>query len=334
MTSYHQFAQQLQRALERPGRILLTNTTGVDGDSLGSLVALGHLLDHHQKSWFAYVPEDVPAMFEYLTKRRHVMRELDDSVHEFSIVILFDTGDVRRTPLVEELAKRDPEKTFVINIDHHPTTTTHQGSSIVDLNIVDTAAASTTEMITHICAELHWPIQAPTATALLTGILTDTGHFAHPNTTERVIAAAATLMARGADHRTITTATMRNKSLGTLKLWGRALSRIAYNQHSGVVSTVITLKDYEECGVTDDAAEGIANFMNTLSEGKIALVLKEDVGGFVKGSFRTTSEVNVADMAKKFGGGGHAKAAGFRVKGKLVETGLGWQVEKNSESTI
>ncbi len=331
MASYRLFARQLQAAIDRPGRILLTNTTGIDGDSLGSLVALGHTLDHLKKQWFAYVPEDVPSMFEYLAKKRSIMRELDDTVHGFTTVVLFDTGDVRRTPLVEALRDRDPEKTFVVNIDHHPTTTTFNGADIVDLNIVDTEAASTTEMLTLIGHELRWPISAPTATALLTGILTDTGHFAHPNTTDRAIETAARLMAKGADHRTITTATMRNKSIGTLKLWGRALSRIAYNPHSGVVSTVITLKDYTDCGVNDDAAEGIANFMNTLSEGKIALVLKEDVGGFVKGSFRTTSDINVAEMAKKFGGGGHAKAAGFRVKGKLVETGLGWHVEKIQE---
>jgi phosphoesterase RecJ-like protein len=57
-------------------------------------------------------------------------------------------------------------------------------------------------------------------------------------------------------------------------------------------------------------------------------VLQEEPDGIVKGSFRTTSDVDVAALAEKFGGGGHKKAAGFKVKGKLVETGLGWQVER------
>ena len=89
------------------------------------------------------------------------------------------------------------------------------------------------------------------------------------------------------------------------------------------------MKYIAECEADADATNGIANFLTTLSDGKIALVLQEEPDGIVKGSFRTTSDINVADLAKKFGGGGHAKAAGFKVKGKLVEAGLGWQVDKN-----
>jgi len=328
MSTAHHHAHRFRQAINTADRILLTNTTGLDGDSLGALVATGAILDLLGKKWVGYVPEEVPAMFAYLTKRKPIMREMEDTIHDYNVVVLFDTGDVKRTPLVEELKKRDRTKTLVMNIDHHPTVIEHGGHTIVDINLVDTAAAATTEMLATIFEDLGLQIEPHTATALLTGILTDTSHFANPNTTHDTIAVAARLMAKGADHRTITNATMRNKSIGALKLWGRALSRLAYNPTSGVVSTVITLKDYEECEVGDDATEGIANFLNSLSDGKVALVLKEDVGGYVKGSFRTTSEVNVADMAKKFGGGGHAKAAGFRIKGKLVETGLGWHVEK------
>lgn len=333
MPTYQQHAQQFRQALDRADRVLLTVTTGVDGDSLGSLVAMSYALDHLGKSWFAYVPEDLPAMFGYLTKRRPLMREMDGHVHQFPLVIIFDTGDMKRSPLTPDLVTR-PAATQVVNIDHHPTVTDFDGRSAVDLNIVDDQAAATTEMLTRLFDELGVAIDGPMATSLLTGILTDTGHFAHHNTTSETIAVAAKLMAKGADHRTITSATMRNKSLGTLKLWGRALSRLAYNPSSGVVSTVIMLKDYEDCGVTDEATEGIANFLNTLSEGKVALVLKEDMGGYVKGSFRTTSEVNVAEMAKKLGGGGHARAAGFRIRGKLVETGLGWHVERTVEPSV
>jgi phosphoesterase RecJ-like protein len=183
-------------------------------------------------------------------------------------------------------------------------------------------------MLYHLIQHLNVRITPEMATSLLTGILTDTTHFANPNTTPTVVDVAAKLMARGADHKKITQATMRNKNMATLKLWGRALSRLAYNEHSGVVSTVITLRDLEECGADADASTGIANFLNTLSEGKIALVLQEEPHGIVKGSFRTTSDVDVAALAQQFGGGGHKIAAGFKVKGKLVETGLGWHVEK------
>ena len=328
MIAYEQEAARLRRLVTPEKRVLLTLTHGLDGDSIGSLVAMGHALDQMNVSWFAYVPEDVPDMFSYLVKKRRVMRDLEDEVHAYDLVILFDTGDVKRTPLVEHFISRQREHTRVINIDHHPTTTDFQGQSAVDINIVDTGAASTTEMLYHLFHHLGIRFSHHIATSLLTGLLTDTGHFSNPATTMGAMDVAAKLMAYGADHRTITQATMQNKSIATLKLWGRALSRLDYNPSSGIVSTVITLQDLEECGADADATTGIANFMTTLSDGKVALVLQEEPNGMVKGSLRTTSSINVADIAKKFHGGGHPKAAGFKIKGKLVHNGLGWQVEK------
>ena len=180
---------------------------------------------------------------------------------------------------------------------------------------------------------LRIPINRHAATSLLTGILTDTGHFSNLGTTQEAMEIASDLLAKGADHRTITEATMRNKSIGTLQLWGRALSRLTINHTTGVVSTVVTLEDLKECGVDGEATTGISNFLNSLSEGKIALVLQEDANNLIKGSLRTTSDINVADIAKQFGGGGHAKAAGFKIKGKLVKTQRGWKVVPDGAAT-
>jgi phosphoesterase RecJ-like protein len=332
-TTYKKHAQRLKSAIAQSDRVLLTLTTSLDGDSLGSMVAMAYALDKLGRRFFCYVPEDVPPMFHYLTKHRPLMREMEEAVAAYPLVMIFDTGDIKRTPLVADLVKRQPGQTQVVNIDHHPTVIHFADQLAVDHNIVDSAAASTTEMLVYLFDAMDVQIDAKMATALLTGILTDTTHFANPNTTDETMAVAARLMAKGADHQTITRATMRSKSLGTLKLWGRALSRLAFNPHSGVVSTVVTLQDLTECQVDDNATMGIANFLNTLSEGKVALVLKEEPGGFVKGSLRTTSDVNVAEIAQRFGGGGHAKAAAFKVRGKLVETGLGWQVEELPAST-
>lgn len=255
------------------------------------------------------------------------MREMEDSVHSYDLVIIFDTGDMKRTPLVDELIRRDSSKTIVVNIDHHPTTTEYKGQSAVDHSHIDTGASSTTHMIHRLLKHLHVPYNRHLATSLLTGILTDTGHFSNLGTTQEAMEIAAELLAKGADHSTITKATMRSKSIGTLQLWGRALSRLSINRSSGIVSTVVTLEDLQECGVDSEATTGISNFLNSLSEGKIALVLQEEPGGMVKGSLRTTSDSNVADIAKQFGGGGHAKAAGFKIRGTLVKTSRGWKVE-------
>jgi len=327
MQSDSQFATTLDRLLKKSNRILLTMTTGPDGDSIGALLAMCHVVHHYGKTCFCFSPDPIPPMFDYLVKDHRIMREMDDSVHEYDLVIIFDTGDIKRSPLADELIKRDPLKTIVVNIDHHPTMIDHRGQRAVDHSHVDTHASSTTQMMHRLMQHLRIPINRHAATSLLTGILTDTGHFSNLGTTQEAMEIASDLLAKGADHRTITKATMQNKSIGTLQLWGRALSRLTINKASGIVSTVLTLQDLQECGVDRDASTGISNFLNSLSEGKIALVLQEEEGNIIKGSFRTTSDINVAELAKQFGGGGHAKAAGFKVKGKLVKTPKGWKVE-------
>lgn len=327
MPSEKQFALTLDRLLKQSKRILLTMTTGPDGDSVGALLAMCHLVRHYGKTCFCYSPDQVPPMFDFLTKHHRIMRDMEDSVHAYDLIIIFDTGDIKRSPLADELIARDPKKTIVVNIDHHPTTIMHRGKLAVDHSHVDTSASSTTHMMHRLLKLLAVPLNKHAATSLLTGILTDTGHFSNQGTTQEAIEIASELLAKGADHKTITEATMRNKSIGTLQLWGRALSRLTINPTSGIVSTVVTLNDMRECGVDSEATTGISNFLNSLSEGKIALVLQEAPNQMIKGSFRTTSDVNVADIAKQFGGGGHAKAAGFTMRGKLVQTPHGWQVE-------
>lgn len=300
-------------------------TTGPDGDSLGSMLAMAHAVRHFGQQATMYSPDQIPAFFDYLTTGHQIFRELPDPVNSWPLIIIFDTGDIKRTPLADDFIRR-PSATVVVNIDHHPTIIDHHGQRAVDHSHVDTAASSNTVILFRLFQEWRLPITPAVATALLTGILTDTGHFANLNTNQESMEVAAALMRLGADHRTITAATLRTKSIGTLQLWGRALSRLNLNTTSGVVSTALTNQDFQECGVDHDASTGIPNFLNSLSDGKIALVLQEEMGGIVKGSLRTTSDANVAEIAKQFGGGGHAKAAGFKVRGKLVETKRGWQI--------
>jgi len=327
MNSHHHFAHTFARYVRGADRVLLTITKNPDGDSIGSMLAAAHAVRHLGAAVDCFTPDPIPSMFHYLTNDQPIVRDLPQSIHAYPLIVIFDTGDIKRTPLADELIKRNPQKTVVINIDHHPTVTDYRGQSAVDHNFTDTTSAATTELLYKMFEIIAIPLDHHVATSLLTGILTDTNHFANLNTTTESFNIAARLMAKGADHRTITQATMRNKSLGTLQLWGRALSRLKINRRNGVVSTVITLHDLAECQVDKEATTGIANFLNSLGEGKIALVLQEEPGNIVKGSFRTTSDLNVADIAEKFGGGGHAKAAGFTIPGQLVKTKNGWRVE-------
>jgi phosphoesterase RecJ-like protein len=166
---------------------------------------------------------------------------------------------------------------------------------------------------------------------LLTGIVTDTGNFAYQSTTKQSIETASRLLSIGADFDGISKANIYNKTIDILKLWGVVMRRIVFNKELKMVTTVLFKKDLEDLKLSEEAGEGISNYLNNLSKkNKLSLLLKEYEIGKVKGSLRTTrDDIDVSAIAQQFGGGGHKKAAGFEVEGKLVFNNGQWQIIGN-----
>ena len=159
------------------------------------------------------------------------------------------------------------------------------------------------------------------------GIYTDTDGFTNLATTPKSLRLCSELLSLGARFRDITAFTMRNKSIASLKLWGRALERLRLDTKNQIATTVIKRNDFEECGAADDDAEGVSSVLNHLSGIKMAMVLREIGDGTIKASLRTTDDsIDVSKIALQNGGGGHKKAAGFTVRGKIIESDEGWKI--------
>jgi phosphoesterase RecJ-like protein len=165
------------------------------------------------------------------------------------------------------------------------------------------------------------PITKKMASFLLTGILHDTAAFQHANTTTRVMEIAAELMRKGAPMNKIIQATLKDKKLETLKLWGRAMERAEINEKTGAIMSFITRQDMEELGMEEDGIGRIAELLNTVSGTKFSLVLIEKGKNKVKGSLRSEWYKNddVSQIARQFRGGGHKLASGFEIAGKIVK---------------
>ncbi len=164
------------------------------------------------------------------------------------------------------------------------------------------------------------------ATALLHGLYYDTGSFMHSNTSAETLRVAARLKALGGDHELSVKEQFHTASIEKLRLWGRALSRASLNQKQGVVA-VLTAKDYQEENAKQDDISGLVSYLSHAKEGKFCLLLTEDLSGHIKGSFRTQSDdVDLTKIAGLFGGGGHKRAAGFTIPGRLVEKRI-WAVQ-------
>lgn len=321
MTEFYPVFQKIKDEIAKNKEVLVIAHKNPDGDALGSLLGLRYFLQVNRIGYKLFCASPVPEYLKFLPHAEEI--KSDESIvlnKEYSLIIIVDSGDLEYAG-VAGLFRQIKGLPIVINIDHHPTNRQYG-----HFNLVNPQASSTSEIIYHLLDYFRLDIPKDTATSLLTGILTDTGSFSNLGTTPSSMEAASRLMAYGAKVKDIINYTFHNKSLSQLQLWGRALARLKEDKETGIVTTVLTKKDFDELGL-EESSEGIANFLNNVESAKAIIVLTEKGDGVIKASMRTThSDVDVSKIAKFFGGGGHKKAAGFSLKGKLVETEKGWKV--------
>lgn len=314
--------KEIFEKLSESERTLVIAHQNPDGDAVGSMLALTHFLDQTTGNNHIFCLTDPMDSFNFLPgiERINTDNRVFDQ-HEFDTIVILDSGDLKYCGVDIHIEKLSYNP-VIVNIDHHPTNT-HFGH----INLVETNAASTTDILYRIFEHNRFNISKDIATCLLTGIMTDTGSFSNLATTSQSIQNASELLINGARKQEIIDNALTFQSIGMLKLWGRAFSRLVKSEFTDVAITVITQKDFQECGVESDSAEGVANFLNNLHGAKAVLVLKEQKDGTIKGSLRTTDdEVDVSGFARLFGGGGHKKAAGFTIKGRIKETPSDWRI--------
>lgn len=313
--------QKIFNSILAAENILLVSHKKPDGDSLGASLALAMALEKMNKKHLVFCIDEPRPYFSYLPEVENIFCDGDNlDLRYYDLIISLDCGDLKQTGIEEKIVSIFCNA-FLINIDHHRT-----NENFGHLNLVVDNASSTSEIVYELIKSFNVNIDKDMATCLLTGILTDTGNFTNGATTISSLKIAADLLVRGARFNQINESTLKNKPLSTLKFWGKILSRLEKNE-SGLVSVVITLNDFEESQLDANALDGVANFLNNLDGAKGILVLKEEGEGIIKGSMRSNDDsLDVSAISKLFGGGGHKKAAGFTIKGKLVEQEGNWIV--------
>lgn len=316
---------KIYEAIQNAERIIIVPHQDPDGDALGSVSAFAYLLKRMNKSFALFCV--TPVIDKAITLPHIVKIETDPSVwgkHDFDLVIILDTGDIKRSGIGEHLKKL--KDAVIINIDHHPTNT-----QFGKYNLVIPQASSTAEIIYFFFKHNNLPIDKNIAVSLLTGLITDTDNFSNGATNQASLKIASELIHRGANFNMIKTWFLKNKSITTLKLWGVALSRLAKHEKHDIVHTHIKRSDLEETKANEEETDGIANFLNNVGEGRASILLKETADGKIKTSLRTTKEdFDVGALAKALGGGGHKKASGFTMEGTIesVLVKIGEEVEK------
>lgn len=287
-----------------------------DGDTLGTGLALAQYVQSIHVPFVLYCATPVTSSIATLplactiVSDRHIVEQA-----ECDVIVACDAGDAEFVGLSCWVAI---EKAFIINIDHHPTNTLYGA-----LNIVVPGAASTTEVLLNLFRAWRIAITPTMATLLLLGLIVDTDEFSNPGTSASALASAGVLVRSGANFSRMRSFVRASKRVGALKIWGTVLERLGYAPLYDVAFTMIVHEDTAS-SLQGSMIEGIPNFLNCLRETSMTIVLKEMSDGRVHCSFRTVrDDIDVGALAKRLGGGGHRKAAGFFIRGRLEKDAAG-----------
>jgi phosphoesterase RecJ-like protein len=309
--------EKVRGVIEKSNRILIIPHKNPDGDAIGAALGLFQVFTNLKKEPEVACFDSPPAVFSFMPNIEKVKVGIENLDHD--CIFILDSGAMHLTGFTESHPHLFDKSLEVINIDHHPSNDLYG-----KYNLVVTEAASTTTVLYEFCTALDLPIDRNTATCFLTGIYTDTGSFMHSNTDSVTLNIAARLLAKGANLRGISKDIFNTTPISTMRLWGRVMKNI-YKTEENVAMSVVTKKDFEDTGADYSEMTGAVDYVNSVPGAKYSVILTER-DGKVKGSLRTLQdEVDVAEIASAYGGGGHTKAAGFTLAGRL-EKEIKWKV--------
>jgi bifunctional oligoribonuclease and PAP phosphatase NrnA len=301
-------APRIWEVIEKSPVITAITHKDADGDTLGSALALMHALKPKGKSVPVLSSPPVPDAWWFLPGVELVNR---NPAPAHAPVFVFDAGDAARAGTYEPAVS---QATVVVNIDHH-VSNTNFGS----INLVQVDAASTGELLYDLFKA--WKIEIPpsAASCLYTTILSDTGGFRHDNTSARALQAAAELVQLGADPVKMARGLFKSRPASTLRMQGRILRGLHFEFCDRLVWGSITQAQLRESGASTDQADSAIDQLNTVRGQELALLFKEAAPRLTKVSIRSRDQVDAAELAAKFGGGGHRRAAGIEMAVPLKE---------------
>jgi phosphoesterase RecJ-like protein len=298
--------QAVVKLIKAHKSFLVTTHVNPDGDGLGAESALFAALKKMGKKVQVVNHDPLPPRFKYLAFTPHY--RTSDVIPPHEVCFVLDAGDFTR---IRENVRRDEFKTLV-NIDHH-----YSNNRYGDYNLVFPEAAATGEVVYQLIKALKVKLDKPIAEGIFTSIVTDTGRFRYPNTTPRIFRLAAELEEAGADTSRVSEHIFGDITREAMELTRLAMATIQTHREGSIASMTLNQSDFRSSGATDDDTENLINLVRNLDTVKIAIFLKERPDGLVKISLRSKNHVNVAEVAKRFGGGGHAYAAGAVTQGPL-----------------
>jgi phosphoesterase RecJ-like protein len=303
--------QQALALIEPAQRIAILAHQHPDGDCLGSAVGLMHILEQVGKTCVPACADSAPAVFSIIPGIERLQQTLGNPGSEpFDLVIAVDAGELSRYGTLYERHHRFLEQVPIINIDHHVSS---EGCGRV--NIIDPTAAATGELLVLFQQQAHLPLDRPAAQCLLTGIITDTSSFQFTSTTPRTMEVGAVLLRAGAVAEPIVKAIYRSRPWPQVRLQAAVINQAHIACNGRLIWSYATNETLRAVGASADMDDNMSGILRDVEGVQIAAFFKTyDDPGETRLSLRTAEPYHAANICMRYGGGGHARAAGATIK--------------------
>jgi phosphoesterase RecJ-like protein len=305
--SFHEIAEAINQA----NRIAILSHVRPDCDAIGSQLALALSLQQIGKEVSAWNEDGLPESFRFLEKSDLIHRPPSDP-EEFDLAIALDTASQQRLGTALHAIRRANRW---INIDHHVS-----NPGYGDLVYIDPAAPATGQIMYEFLRGEGLPLTRAAADGLYAAISTDTGSFRYANTTARTFEIAAELIKTGVNAAAIANKLYESYPKRRVQLLGEILPKAAFAADDQIASLVLTNVTKERLGIQPDDIDGLIDYVRAVESVVVALFFEELPEGKVRLSMRSKDDrVDANKICGEFGGGGHPRAAGARIRGNLEE---------------
>lgn len=314
---------QVVELIENKQNFAITTHVRPDGDGIGSSLGLCWLLCSLGKNAEVVLRDEIPVAYRQLPGAECIRRVAEVN-GKYDAVFVIECSDISR-PGIKNL-----ENQLIVNIDHHATSA-HFGT----INWIDQTASAVGEMIYNLCKAIGGRVTREIAECVYMALVTDTGSFHFPNTTERTLKVASELVKAGAKPAQISEVVYNSYPWSRIELMSSVLATVRRDDSGRVAWMRQTLEMSENTEAVDGDNNGFVNIPLAARDVEAVVYMRETLPGTYRVSLRSKNGVNVAKVAEKFGGGGHKNAAGCRVSGdwnereKEIVSALAEAVEKS-----
>lgn len=303
--------RQIAEHLRATDNFLVTSHVSPDGDALGSMLAVGEVLDAMGKQVRLFNESGLPERFRWLSPRQEILRDLPDTEPE--TIIVLDCGSPQRPGTL--LAPWLSSKT-VVNIDHHL-----DNPMFGSINWVDQRVSSTGEMVGMLARELNVPLAGLLGEYVYLSLISDTGDFCFSNTRPETLEMAAEILRLGLLPGPFHEQRQSTGTINQLRMRGTVTQQATLHSQGRISLISFTRELFRQTGTGPEDTEGLVNRVLYLRGVQAAIATREEDNGSIKFSLRSKGDVNVQAVAARFGGGGHRNAAGGTLDMSVDEAG-------------